>query len=367
MEETNSLKIEKKKSCVNCGAELTYLAGSTSISCEYCGHKEEIQIDEQEVRELKLLPYLEKVGTNAHSQKISMIQCKNCGANQHIAENYKSLKCVYCANPLVLEDQKEEEWILPGAIIPFKLNINQARQKFKKWIGDLWFAPNKLKKAILDIDNLKGVYMPYWTFDAQLNARYTGQRGEYYYETVRYNTTENGKTVTRTRQEQRTQWYPASGTISGFIDDTLVKATYQQKNKIPSKVSNWNLKELTAFQNDFLAGYVTEKYTIPLKEGHLESLKEARNIAERWAMRDIGGDTQRVHNVDMNLSEQTFKHILLPIYISSYKYKGKVYNFFVNGQTGTIKGKRPYSAGKISLLVIVILLALVGLHFLGLF
>ena len=347
-------KSELKKACINCGAELLYAPGTTELKCDYCSYTQTIASSENGFQELELQPYLEALGSQSHSEVITMLQCKNCGANQHIEEHYKSLHCVYCSSPLVIDDAKKEEWILPGAVLPFQINQNKAHQIFQKWVSGLWWAPNKLKKASLDPQNTKGLYSPYWTFDARLFANYTGQRGDYYYVTVPYTTTVNGKTVTRTRQEQRTRWTPASGTISGFVDDTLIKASKQKSGVIPLKVARWNLKELKPFDSSYLAGFVTEKYTIPLQEGHLESTKEARKIAERWACRDIGGDTQRVTSLDMKLTNETFKHILLPIYISAYRYNGKRYHFFVNGQTGTISGQRPYSFWKIFFFVLFI-------------
>ncbi len=349
---------ELKKACINCGAELKYKPGTTEINCEYCGHHEVIPPDENGFQELELKPYLDEMGSQSHSEEIMMLHCKNCGANQHIEENYKSLHCVYCTMPLIIEDAYKEDWILPGAVLPFQFDQKKSHQIFSKWVKGLWFAPNNLKKAALDPQHTKGLYLPYWTFDAQLHANYTGQRGDYYYVNVPYTTTVNGKTVTKTRQERRTRWTPASGAISGFVDDTLIKASHQRKNPIPKKISNWNLEGLESFNTKFLAGFVTEKYTIPLKDGHLASTKEAKNIAISWARVDIGGDTQRVHDIDMKLTEETFKHILLPVYISAYRYSGKKYNFFINGQTGNIAGNRPYSFWKIFFFVIFVILVI---------
>ena len=355
METTPQQKSELKKSCVNCGAELLYAPGTTELKCEYCGYTQEIAPSESTFEELELKAYLDELGEQSHSEAITLLECKSCGANQHIEENYKSLHCVYCGSPLVIEDAHTEEWILPGAVLPFQLNQQKAHQIFPQWVKKLWWAPNKLKKASLDPEKTKGLYSPYWTFDAQLYATYTGQRGDYYYVTVPYTTTVNGKTVTRTRQERRTRWTPVSGSISGFVDDTLIKASQQKSGRIPRKIARWNLKELKPFDSSFLAGFITEKYTIPLKEGHLESNKEAEKIADRWARRDIGGDTQRVSSLNMSLSEETFKHILLPVYISAYHYNGKRYNFFVNGQTGELSGERPYSFWKIFFFVLFII------------
>ncbi|AWX44674.1 hypothetical protein HME9304_01677 [Flagellimonas maritima] len=337
-------KTELKKSCANCGAELKYKPGTTNITCEYCGHEEVITIDERGFKELELSPYLKKMGAQKHSEEISMLHCKNCGANQHVEENYKSLHCIYCSMPLVIEDAYKEEWILPGAVLPFQIEKEKSFAIFQKWVGKLWWAPNKLKKAALDPQFTKGLYLPYWTFDAQLSASYTGQRGEYYYENQSYRDSKGKK---QTRRVRKTRWYPASGNVSGFVDDTLIEASQQKTGRIPKKIAYWNLKKLQPFNSGFLSGFVTEKYTIPLKEGHLLSKDVARNIATRWCKQDIGGDTQQVSSMNMSLSEETFKHILLPIYISAYRFKGKEYNFFINGENGQISGTRPYSFWKI--------------------
>ena len=360
METTSQQKSELKRSCINCGAELLYAPGTTELQCNYCGHTENIEANEHGFQELELKAYLNEMGAQSHSEEITMLHCKNCGANQHIEENYKSLHCVYCSTPLIIKDAYKEDWILPGAVLPFQIDQKRAHQVFKKWVKGLWFAPNNLQKASLDPQNTKGLYLPYWTFDAQLYAQYRGQQGNYYYETQSY-TDSNGKR--QTRQVRRTRWHHVSGSVKGFVDDTLIKASKQKAGVIPSKVARWNLQTLKAFDASFLAGFVTEKYTIPLKEGHLKSNEEAERIATRWARNDIGGDEQRVSSIDMKLSEETFKHILLPVYVSAYTFKNKRYNFYVNGETGVLSGQRPYSFWKIFLLVLFVIAVIATIVF----
>lgn len=349
---------ERKKSCVNCGAALTYAPGTDFINCDYCGHKETIDNTGRVVHELALDKYLEQLGSQSHAMEITLLHCKNCGANQHIEEHYKSLHCVYCTQPLIVEDTYKEQWIVPGAVLPFQMDQKKAHAIFKKWVAGLWWAPTNLQRASLSPENTKGLYLPYWTFDAQLKATYSGERGEYYYVTKTVGSGKNRRTV----RERRTRWYPASGTVSGFVDDTLVKATKQQSSQLPSKITRWDLSKLEAFNSSYLAGYVTEKYTLPLQDGHVHAKQEAEQIATNWARRDIGGDTQRVHRISMTLENETFKHILLPVYISSYRYDNKRYSFYINGQTGVIHGERPYSFWKI-FLAIVAVLALLGIIF----
>jgi predicted RNA-binding Zn-ribbon protein involved in translation (DUF1610 family) len=348
-------KTEYKKACANCGAELKFKPGSHQLTCEYCGYEEFIEPSMSSFEELELQHYLKVVGENAYTETIQLLQCKNCGANQHVEENYKSLDCVYCGEPLILEDAQEEGWILPGALVPFQLDTKKAHLIFKTWVDRLWFAPNKLKRAALAPEGLHGLYLPYWTFDANLFASYQGQRGDYYYETQTYRTNK-GK---QTRQVRKTRWTYASGEVKGFVDDILINASQKKRTEIPQSIAFWNLKELVTFNSKYLSGFVTEKYTLSLKEGHHRSFQEAKQIAYNWIRRDIGGDTQRVAHADIKLSDETFKHILLPVYISAYRYNGKEYHFYINGQTGVVSGSRPYSFWKIFLLVVFILVVMV--------
>jgi DNA-directed RNA polymerase subunit RPC12/RpoP len=350
---------ERKKSCVQCGAALTYEPGTDLITCDYCGHKEIIDAPQQRFKELELLKYMPAVGGQQHSMEISMLHCKNCGANQHIEESYKSLHCVYCTLPLIVEDSYQDEWILPGAVVPFQMDQHKAHQIFKTWVAGLWWAPNNLQRASLSAENTKGLYVPYWTFDAQLASEYTGEKGVYYYTTRTVGSGKNRRTV----RERKTRWSRTTGKVSGFVDDTLVSASQQKGGRIPAQIAHWNLKALKNFDTRFLAGYVTEKYTISLENGHVNAKKEAQEIAKNWIRRDIGGDTQRISSMDVLLSDETFKHILLPVYISSYKFDSKQYSFYVNGQTGNIHGSRPYSFWKIFLAILFGLIVLVAVAY----
>ncbi len=361
MQEEPVKKSEQKKACANCGAELKYKPGSQQLLCDYCGYEEFIEQDKTSFEELELAHYLKLVGEKAHTDTIELLHCKNCGANQHVEEHYKSLSCVYCGEPLILEDIQNEGWILPGAIVPFALDKKKAQDIFKRWVGKIWFAPNKLKRASLDPEGLHGLYMPYWTFDCNLKSDYQGMRGDFYYETERVRTSKG----IQHRRVRKTRWRRASGSVSGFIDDILINASRKKRQEIPRHVGRWNLKELQPFNDKYLSGFVTEKYTVSLKDGHHQSFLEAKDIAYQWIRNDIGGDTQRVNHADIKISDETFKHVLLPIYISTYRYNHKEYHFYVNGQTGQISGTHPVSFWKIFFLIATILLIIAILAYLA--
>jgi hypothetical protein len=107
-----------------------------------------------------------------------------------------------------------------------------------------------------------------------------------------------------------------------------------------------------SFDIKYLSGFVTEKYQIDLTEGFGEAKRTMENQMWNLALRNIGGDDQRIITINTNFENITFKHILLPAYISSYNYKGKLYRFLVNARTGEVQGERPWSSSKIALAIV---------------
>jgi DNA-directed RNA polymerase subunit RPC12/RpoP len=353
-------EIVNEFSCTNCGADLQYKPGTHHLHCEYCGTKNEIPDLGEPINEKDFLDYLDKESHKDVQMSINVVSCNNCGAETTVETNIKSQTCAYCSTPLVIKDIVCEQVIRPKALLPFKLNKNEAREKLKHWVNKLWFTPNDLKKSCLDAERFKGLYVPYWTYDSNSSSTYLGQRGDYYYVNVPYTATENGKSVQKTRREQRTKWTTVSGSVNHFFDDVLVVASDTLPIKFAKELEPWDLQNLTPFNDSFLGGFITEKYHIGLKDGFNIAKRRMDKTIRQLVSRDIGGDTQRILNLKTQHNNITFKHILLPIYLSGFRYKGKVYQILINARTGEIKGERPYSYWKIAGMVVGIL-ALLGI------
>ncbi len=350
--------------CTGCGAELKYSPGTSQLLCDYCGTTNDIPQLDTSIEELDFHAYLAQKEKNSEHITEYLIKCNSCGATTTIDPHITSANCAYCYTPLILSEAFDESILKPGSLLPFKLNNKEAKDSFKKWIKGLWFAPDSLQKAALNTDHFKGVYLPYWTYDTQTDTSYVGQRGEYYYVTESYVTTENGKSVTRTRQVQKTRWYPASGRVDHFFDNVLVVGSRSLPEKYVYQLEPWDLENLTAFDKAYLSGYQSEKYQIDLEQG-FDVAKDIMDPQIRnMICRDIGGDTQRILTKSTNYKEVTFKHILLPVYVSAYRYNNKLYLFVVNARTGEVQGERPWSWIKITLLVVTILAAIGALIYL---
>jgi LSD1 subclass zinc finger protein len=340
--------------CVKCGADLKYKPGSQHLKCQYCGAENEIPEDDTLIEELDFKTFLAEKSAGEEQITEHFVKCDSCGASSTLDPNITSASCPYCSSPLVVENGADEQILKPKSLLPFKLEKLEAQAEFKKWVKKLWFAPNKLKKATLNFDHFKGVYIPYWTYDTDTDSKYTGQRGEHYYVTESYSTTENGKSVTKTRQVQKTRWHYVSGSVNKFFDDILTVASKSLPQKYVYKLEPWDLENLVPFDKKYLSGFIAEKYQVGLEEG----FEIAKGIAEKeireLVRRQIGGDEQRISTLNTSYRDIKFKHLLLPVYVSAYKYKEKLYRFLVNARTGEVQGERPWSWLKIAGLVLLV-------------
>ncbi|MEH7828480.1 primosomal protein N' (replication factor Y) - superfamily II helicase [Gemmobacter denitrificans] len=352
---------ERHFPCEACGADLRFAPGQTRLRCDHCGHEQAIVEDAAPLKtralgELHLHHALKDSLPPGAMEEVRTTRCPGCGSLVEFQGADHATECPFCATPVVVGTGTNRQ-IKPQAVLPFQLDERTARAAMVSWLGGLWFAPNGLVEYARKGRALNGLYVPYWTFDAQTDSRYTGQRGEHYYET---------RTVTvdgKQRQErvQKTRWYAARGRVRRFFDDVLVLASQSLPRQYTDALAPWDLGQLTPYREDYLAGFTAEGYTVGLEEGWARAQQVMAGVIHQDVRRDIGGDDQRVDSVDTDYSAETFKHILLPIWMAAYKYNGKSYRFVVNGQTGKVQGERPWSAWKIAFAIALALAAAAAL------
>jgi LSD1 subclass zinc finger protein len=347
--------------CKNCNAKLVFAPGSTSLKCEYCGTENEIEIKEEEIEEQDFNAMLDQLASSDEMVEQAVVKCNGCGAETTLDPNVTADTCAFCGTPLVLSEGTTCSLIKPKSLLPFKVERQEARKLFKKWISKLWFAPNGIKKYARQLEKLAGMYIPHWTYDSDTNTYYTGQRGDNYTETESY-TDSNGET--KERRVTKTDWTYVSGNVYQFFDDVLVVASLSLPTKYMRKLEPWDLENLVPFDPKFLSGFKSESYQVDLKEGLKEAEKTMEKTIRKLIKKDIGGDKQRISTLNIQHNDLKFKHLLLPVWISSYRFKGKVYRFMVNARTGEVQGERPYSFWKIFFAVLAGLVILGGAGYL---
>lgn len=341
--------------CPNCGANMVFDPRSGKLSCPFCSYGQEIQssgnIDERSYEE-----YLRADANQLQpmARDAMQVNCTGCGAIINFTPPETATECNFCGVKIVAQPKSADPLIAPEGVLPFRVTDQQANQGLKNWISSRWFAPSKLKDFARP-EKLSSIYIPYWTYDADSQSSYSGERGEYFYETQYYQ--ENGEQ--KSRQVRYTRWHPASGHIQRQFNDVCVPATKSLSKDYLDALEPWDLQELKSYEPAYLSGHKAQTYQVALPEGFEHFKQTASAVIYNDIRHDIGGDEQRVHNVSTDFSNITFKHLLLPVYAGAYQFGGKTYQIVVNGRTGEVQGERPYSWLKITAFVLFIILIIV--------
>lgn len=350
--------------CGNCGAALEWAPGKNSLLCPWCGTANAVPEGGGQVAERDFLAALaDRSAVDATVEQLT-VRCDSCGAESALGPGITADRCPFCGTAMVAQAASRRA-IKPDAVVPFKVSADDARRLFDSWVSSLWLAPGDLAR-LARVQGLRGAYLPYWTYDCHTDTVYAGERGENYTVTETYTATEtrtsvvDGRTVTqsvpvtRTRTVTRIRWYPVRGRVARIFDDLLVTASMSLPPGLLQRLEPWVTSEAVPYADHYLAGFVAESYQTDLAAG-FERAKAIIEADIKLAIRrDIGGDHQRIHSMATRYSNITFKHLLLPLWISAFRYRERAYRFLVNGQTGRVAGERPYSVAKVILLITLI-------------
>ena len=276
------------------------------------------------------------------------MQCKGCGAKVEVSSDCTATECPYCGAKYVLAE-KQEEAIVPDGVVPFKVDKHKVKETFTKWINKRWLAPGKLKQ-LYESDKIQGIYLPYWTFDADVVCDYSAEGGKHRKVEVKQ---EDGSTVTKTE----TDWYNTHGRVKEFFDDVQVKGSKNMKASLLRGIEPYDTKkQLASYSPEYLSGYGAECYTVPLEDAHSEANGIMETELRDLARKDVRKHYDEVRNIRIapDYREETYKHILIPIYATAFTYGNKNYTVLINGQTGKIKGDYPKSPVKIGIIVAIV-------------
>lgn len=342
--------------CPACGADRVFDPASGKLRCTGCGTLEAITGDtETAEHDLDAALRSAAVEPEGHMSTTALsITCTGCGATVEFEPPKVAGQCPFCAAKLVAQAKAPDPLIAPGAILPFATQQQQANQQVRGWIESRWFAPNALRQLAL-VQGLSGVYVPFWSFSCDTHSSYTGERGEAYYETVQRRV---GEQIV-SEQVRRVNWYGRQGQVNCRFNNLLVPATTSVQRIKLNDLDPWDLDKLTAYDPAYLAGFQAQRYQVALADGFASARELMEPQIRQAVRRDIGGDEQRIHSVNTRYRDASFRHVLLPIWIGAYHFNGKVFQVMVNARTGEVQGDRPYSAVKIGLLVVAIVLVIV--------
>jgi hypothetical protein len=281
-------------------------------------------------------------------------RCSNCGSQMAADPDQRSYICPFCDSTYVVEFSPEQTGRQPPEfIIGFAVTREQAQEIFYKWIRtNSWIRPSDLATQSA-AEKQRGVYLPFWSFSMLAESSWSASIGEHWYRTETYTTTDaKGKVTTHTRQVQETEWWPLSGRHHHFYSGYLVSGSRGLPQKEAQRIFPFNLPALRRYEPYYLAGWLSEEYSVSRDDALQASFQEFQRREQTNIAAFLPGDTHSNLNVSTQFDHINSDLCLLPVYILSYRYRGKLYRFLVNGQTGKCDGNKPLSWKRILSIVV---------------
>jgi DNA-directed RNA polymerase subunit RPC12/RpoP len=347
--------------CPQCGAATKYDVTAGGVACEHCGYtaQAKAQTVGRQAQESEFT--LETLNRAEHGWGVARqeLHCDTCGADLAIAEGAITATCPFCASNKVNVHATPADPLRPRFLIPFKVTPEATRALAHAWLGKGWFHPAELAGSAL-VDHFTGVYLPFWTFSAKIGSRWKAEVG--YEREERYYDSSDKEWKTRTVID----WRWENGQVRINIDDLLIIGSSHLSHVILRRLYPFNLNELVAYAADFLAGWQAQAYDITLPQAWEAGKAEMRDKAKAACYADISSAHVRNFTMTADFADEAWRYLLLPVYITAYKFEGKVFQVMINGQTGATAGQKPVAWWKIWLAVAAMLapgacLALIGL------
>ena len=351
----------KKHPCPECGGDAEWNAAKQALACPYCGTIVPWAEGEDPlgaaIVEHDLEAALSSVSDEGRGFKAEKksVKCESCQAISIFDPDRAAQRCDFCGSPAIVPIDDLKDAVTPESLLPAVISATQVRDQLRAWYGSRWWAPTKLKRVALT-DTLNGIYLPYWTFDAHVDARWTAESGYYYYQTESYQDA-NGRT--QTRQVRHTRWEDSAGEISHFFDDDAVPGTVGVHTDLLRKVEPFpTLTDLKPYEPAYIRGWTVERYQVDLRQAAGISKQQMDTTIYQLCSREVPGDTQRNLQVDSIYQGRTFKHILVPVWLATYTYGAKSFQVVVNGYTGKMAGEHPLSWVKIMFAIVGVLVVI---------
>ena len=345
----------EKLPCPACGAQAEWNAGKQKLVCPFCGTESPYAITPAgQIEELDLVRALREIPDDARGWQAEKrtVQCQSCKAVSVFDPERVGQRCEFCGSPALVDYKEIKSPIRPQSLLPFRVADTAVREQIRNWYKSKWLAPGSLKSRAL-VDTVKGVYIPYWTFDAQVVCPWDADAGHYYYTTETYR---DNKGQMQTRQVRHVRWEPASGIVNHFFDDEPIPGTQGISRGLLDGVQPFPTNELVPYDTAYLSGFVVEHYQVVLLDAAKQSEESMRAKLEELCAAQVPGDTYRNLVIHPTYSAQTFKHILVPLWLLTYTFGAKVFHVLVNGSTGRMAGEYPKSFWKIFFLVVAIVI-----------
>lgn len=335
--------------CPQCGAVTSFSIKQAALSCQHCGYQEALQAKvvgtQAEAMEFSLANLA--IAAHGWGEERKDLRCLSCGAEIAIPADSIAASCAFCGSNKVIQEVANQERLRPKFLIPFKIDHQQCHSIAREWLGKSWMVPKELKK-FASLDAFTAIYLPYWTFHANTSATWKAEVG--HQRTERYYDSGSKSWKTRTK----IVWRWESGQVTLNINDLLIAGTERVSAHHLKNVDQFNLADMVAYTPAFLAGLQAKGYDRPLETAWELAREVMREQTKRACIGQASTSLVRNFSMKMDFSDESWRYLLLPVYLAAYQFENKTFHAIVNGQTGKISGQRPVDWKKIWLVIALI-------------
>lgn len=322
--------------CPCCGGRIEFNSATQQMKCPYCDTEFAVQdlanydevLQQQPPDDMQWEMQAGSEWQEGEQSGMRTYSCQSCGGQITTDATTAASSCPYCDNPIVMTQQLAGD-LRPDYVIPFKLDKEAAKEALRNHFKGKKLLPKPFKDEN-HIDEIKGVYVPVWLFDADATARirYKAQT-ERYWEDSHYRYTETSHYALVRGGKIGFQQVPVDGSTK--IDDTLLEA-----------IEPFHFKDAVSFQTAYLSGYLADKYDIDAESSIQRANERIRNSTEA-AFRRTTSAFMNVQPVEtsIQLSDGKTSYALYPVWLLNTTWNGKKYTFAMNGQTGKFVGDLP--------------------------
>lgn len=344
--ETPEVETPSVYKCPQCGATTRYNVAAGGVTCEHCGYTAPAQGKQVGRRAQEFEFTMETWNQAEQGWGVARreLHCESCGANLTLPEGALTITCPFCASNEVNVHEAPSDVLRPRFLIPFKIQPESIRSRAKEWLGKGWYHPGELSAAAV-IERFTGIYLPFWTFDARITADWRAEVGherqESYYDA--------GSKSWKTRTVIDWRW--EDGRVFVDIDDLMITGSSRLSRLIMERLYPFDLGALDTYTPDYLAGWQAQAYDVTLPDAWEDAKERMRGHGKDACYEDIDSSHVRNFSMTADFGDETWRYILLPVYVAAYKFEDKVFQVMVNGQTGIVAGQKPVAWWKIWLAI----------------
>lgn len=338
--------------CPHCDGATAYSTDDGGLTCSFCGYHEapQVEVVGKGAQDFEFTVETVERSVNGWGQERKELVCNSCASHITISTEMLTHTCPFCGSNAVVQTRAPQDVLRPRFLVPFVTTTENCRQITAVWLQNSWMLPKDLQNLARTTEYTP-IYIPFWTFDARTKASW---RAEVYNTDAsrRRHSAPNWKWerpfLLKLGDREGSQWDWESGQVSLFTDDMLISGSRQISLTLLKQMQGYRLGDLVPYNPTFLAGISAQAYDVDLETAWQAARTAMRGKTKETCIEQASARRMRNFSMELAFSEESWRYILLPLYLATYRYGDKVFQVMINGQSGVIAGQRPVDWQKVA-------------------